>query len=364
MDGDGSAALVMQSGFGNEFASEAIPGALPIGRNSPQRPPLGLYAEQFSGTAFTVPRHEARRTWLYRIRPSAAASARIAASMRPRARALAAPTPNRLRWDPLPIPEQPTDFVAGLATMLANAAGAGAAGVTRARLPRQPLDAARVLERRRRAADRAAARAAGARHRMRPAGRGAGRDRRHAARHALPRGAAGRRRRAAMSARTTARCCGCPSLARSAPTGWPIRATSSPLSPWFEDRDEPTEVVQKFMGELWATDARPFAARRRRLARQLRALQIRPGALQHHRHGQLRPSRPVDLHGADRAHRHARPRQHGFRHLPAALDGGRGYVPAALVPPQRDERVHGPGARRLRCQGRRASCPAASACTA
>src|SRR5580693_4224131 len=59
-----------QSGFGNEFASEALPGALPLGRNSPQRCPYGLYAEQFSGTAFTAPRHANRRSWLYRIRPS------------------------------------------------------------------------------------------------------------------------------------------------------------------------------------------------------------------------------------------------------------------------------------------------------
>src|SRR4028119_1745106 len=59
-----------QSGFGNEFATEAVPGALPIGQNSPQKTPLGLYAEQFSGTAFTVPRVHNRRTWTYRIRPS------------------------------------------------------------------------------------------------------------------------------------------------------------------------------------------------------------------------------------------------------------------------------------------------------
>ncbi|MGZ3298884.1 MAG: homogentisate 1,2-dioxygenase, partial [Asticcacaulis sp.] len=59
------------NGFGNEFASEAIPGALPIGRNSPQKPPFGLYAEQLSGSSFTAPRGENRRSWLYRLRPSA-----------------------------------------------------------------------------------------------------------------------------------------------------------------------------------------------------------------------------------------------------------------------------------------------------
>ena len=63
------AALEYQSGFGNHFATEALPGALPVGRNSPQRCAYGLYAEQLSGTAFTAPRAENRRSWLYRIRP-------------------------------------------------------------------------------------------------------------------------------------------------------------------------------------------------------------------------------------------------------------------------------------------------------
>src|ERR1700692_2119707 len=64
------AELRYQSGFGREFATEALPGALPQGQNSPQKVPYGLYAEQFSGTAFTAPRHANRRSWLYRIRPS------------------------------------------------------------------------------------------------------------------------------------------------------------------------------------------------------------------------------------------------------------------------------------------------------
>src|SRR5437868_14827702 len=67
-----SAAPRYQSGFANHFATEALPGALPEGRNSPQRCPYGLYAEQLSGTAFTAPRHANRRSWMYRIRPSAA----------------------------------------------------------------------------------------------------------------------------------------------------------------------------------------------------------------------------------------------------------------------------------------------------
>ena len=64
--------LQYQPGFGNHFATEALPGALPSGQNSPQQCPYGLYAEQLTGTAFTAPRHHNRRSWLYRIRPSAA----------------------------------------------------------------------------------------------------------------------------------------------------------------------------------------------------------------------------------------------------------------------------------------------------
>ena len=66
----GRGELHYQSGFGNHFATEGVPGALPVGRNSPQRPPHGLYAELISGTSFTAPRHDNRRTWTYRIQPS------------------------------------------------------------------------------------------------------------------------------------------------------------------------------------------------------------------------------------------------------------------------------------------------------
>ena len=71
MDTTISVTTEYQSGFGNEFATEALPGALPKGRNSPQKVSYGLYAEQFSGTAFTAPRGDNLRTWCYRIRPSA-----------------------------------------------------------------------------------------------------------------------------------------------------------------------------------------------------------------------------------------------------------------------------------------------------
>ena len=110
------------TGFGNSFATEAVPGALPVGRNSPQKPAFGLYAEQLSGTAFTAPRHENRRSWLYRLRPSAshAAFAPYASAFDapPRSEPLA---PNRLRWSKAKR-ESGADFVDGLAPMLGNGA--------------------------------------------------------------------------------------------------------------------------------------------------------------------------------------------------------------------------------------------------
>jgi homogentisate 1,2-dioxygenase len=111
-----------QSGFGNQFATEALPGALPIGRNSPQRCPYGLYAEQLSGTAFTAPRADNRRSWLYRIRPSAMHQPfeRIANGNIVSDFSALATSPNQLRWNPLPLPTTPTDFVAGIMTMAGN----------------------------------------------------------------------------------------------------------------------------------------------------------------------------------------------------------------------------------------------------
>ncbi|MEU0370997.1 homogentisate 1,2-dioxygenase [Streptomyces sp. NPDC006283] len=110
-------------GFGNEHSSEAVPGALPHGRNSPQRAPLGLYAEQLSGSAFTEPRAHNRRSWLYRIRPSAAHPpfTRIDnGHVRSAPFTETVPGPNRLRWNPLPEPAPGTDWLAGLWTLGGN----------------------------------------------------------------------------------------------------------------------------------------------------------------------------------------------------------------------------------------------------
>ena len=240
------------SGFGNEHATEAVAGALPIGQNTPQKTPLGLYAEQISGTAFTVPRREARRVWMYRIRPSA--------MHRPYRRIdngllggkLAEPSPNRLRWDPLPMPDQPADFVAGLVTVLANADTSGGTGVS-VHMYRANQDMNRIfwnadgellivpqhgglaiateLGRLHAAPGEIAVIPRGVRFRV-----------------ALPDGAA------------RGYICENHGPAFRLPELGPIGANglANPrdfLSPvaWFEDRDEPTELVQKFMGDLWAT---------------------------------------------------------------------------------------------------------------
>src|SRR4249919_200208 len=113
--------LYYMTGFGGHFESEAVPGALPRGRNSPQRPAFGLYAEQLSGSSFTMTRAENRRSWLYRLRPTAdhrPFTAYDGAKLLGAPAAGAALAPNRLRWDPPKDLPAGTDFVDGLVTML------------------------------------------------------------------------------------------------------------------------------------------------------------------------------------------------------------------------------------------------------
>lgn len=120
-----------QTGFGNEFATEAVAGVLPTGQNSPQRVGHGLYAEQLSGSAFTAPRHRNRRSWLYRMRPAAQHSpfAELPHATFHNRFNEAPATPNQMRWDPLPMPSQPTDFVDGLVTLGGNGGAEEQAGV-------------------------------------------------------------------------------------------------------------------------------------------------------------------------------------------------------------------------------------------
>lgn len=119
----GKIALNYLTGFGNEHETEALEGALPVGQFSPQRVNYGLYAEQFSSTAFTAPRAHNRRTWLYRLRPSVSQGdyRPIDSGLIRTAPLTEVPAPpNVLRWGPLPIPEEATDFIDGWITLAAN----------------------------------------------------------------------------------------------------------------------------------------------------------------------------------------------------------------------------------------------------
>jgi homogentisate 1,2-dioxygenase len=121
-------------GFGNDFETERLPGALPQGRNSPQKPAYGLYAEQFSGSPFTAPRGTNERSWLYRIRPSVKHTGRFAAmelahwKSAPNADDHELPL-GQLRWDPVPMPDAPTDFISGMRTMTTAGDVYGQAGM-------------------------------------------------------------------------------------------------------------------------------------------------------------------------------------------------------------------------------------------
>ncbi|WP_374470079.1 homogentisate 1,2-dioxygenase [Phenylobacterium sp.] len=243
-------------GFGNSFATEAVPGALPQGRNSPQRPAFGLYAEQLSGSAFTAPRHENRRSWLYRLRPSASHP-----PYRPYAGARwlrsgpfdeTPADPNRLRWDPLPLPSEPTDFVDGLVTYAGNGDAASGAGIAIHLYAANRSMSGRVFYN----ADgellivpqEGVLRIASELGRLdAPPG--------HIA--VVPRGV-----RFGVELDGPARGYVCENYGQPfrLPELGPIGANGlanardfeTPVA-WFEDRDEPTEVIQKFQGRLWST---------------------------------------------------------------------------------------------------------------
>ena len=154
------------SGFGNEFASEAVPGALPRDQNAPQKPPLGLYIEELNGTAFTAPRGVSRSDWTYRIRPSATHK-----PFRPIGAGLirsgpfneVPPTPNQLRWKPIPIPSRADRLRRRHRDARRQRRSGAAVGRRGPHVRGQPVDARPLLlRRRRRAGDRAAARSAAA----------------------------------------------------------------------------------------------------------------------------------------------------------------------------------------------------------
>jgi homogentisate 1,2-dioxygenase len=240
------------SGFGNENATEALPGALPTGQNSPQKPAFGLYAEQLSGTPFTVPRRESKRSWLYRIRPSAVHSRYKRIESNLLCGATACPTPNRLRWNPLPKPGSETDLIDGLVTMLSGSETTTTNGVTIHQyyatqdMRRIFWDADGELllvpQLGRLSIDT-------------ELGRLSVRPREIAV---IPRGI--RFRVALPDGEARGYICENHGAIFRLPDLGPIGANglANPrdfLTPvaWYEDRDEETELVQKFMGQLWTT---------------------------------------------------------------------------------------------------------------
>ena len=250
-----SEALRYMTGFGGHFETEAADGALPKGRNSPQRPAFGLFTEQLSGSAFTAPRHDNRRSWLYRMRPTA--------DHRPFVRyegaCLFAPgvskaplAPNRLRWDPpIDLPEG-ADFVDGMVTMLANRDPSDLEGValhlyraSRSMTDRLFVDADGELLIIPQQGDLRILTELG--RLDAPPGMVA----------IIPRGVKFRVEVDGEARGYVAENHGVPfRLPELGPIGSNGLANprdfETPVA-WFEDRDEPTEVVQKFLGSLWTT---------------------------------------------------------------------------------------------------------------
>ena len=186
--------LQYQTGFGNEFATEAVAGVLPKGQSAPQKVALGLYAELWTGTAFTAPRATNRRTWVYRINPSAKHKpfVEIPTRLIRSGPFDEVPTPpTQLRWDPLPLPDAADRFHRRPRDARRQRRPVAAERHRASHVCGERVDEGSVLlRRRRRAADRPAARVDACLHRARDAGRRPRADLRGAARPAVPRRAA------------------------------------------------------------------------------------------------------------------------------------------------------------------------------
>ncbi|KQN80144.1 homogentisate 1,2-dioxygenase [Sphingomonas sp. Leaf62] len=250
-------------GFANHIATEAVAHALPVGRNSPQHVPFGLYAEQLSGTAFTAPRSENRRSWLYRLRPTANHGAFVpytgATTVETAPIAGPPPSPNRLRWDPLPLPTEPTDWVDGLVTYGATGDVAAQSGVG-IHLYAANQDMARaffsadgelliVPQQGRLAIDTELGRIDIAPLQIALIPRGV------RFRVSLPDGAA--RGYVCENYGSLFRL---PDLGPIGANGLANPRDFETPSAWYEDRDTPCDVIQKFQGGLWTTtlDHSPF----------------------------------------------------------------------------------------------------------
>jgi homogentisate 1,2-dioxygenase len=248
-------ALRYLSGFGAHRETEAVEGALPVGQNSPQKAPFGLYTEQLSGSSFTAPRSQNLRSWLYRLRPSAMHPPYRRAEdgmLRTAACREVECPPDRLRWKPLPMPEAPTDFLAGLAT-LATAGEARAQAGAAVHL----YAANRSMRRLFASADGEllVVPQQGELLLATELGRLAVAPGEIAA---VPRGVKFRVEVAEPSRGYVCENYGAPfRLPELGPIG--ANGLASPrdfLAPcaWFEDRDEPTEVVTKLAGRLWRVE--------------------------------------------------------------------------------------------------------------
>ena len=331
------------TGFGNHHSSEAVPGALPVGRNSPQHPAFGLYAEQLSGTAFTAPRHENRRSWLYRLRPTADHKPFVHYD----GGRLFAPgtvtepvAPNRLRWDPPVDLPQGCDFVDGMVTMMANRHPRDLTGVA-IHLYR----AAKSMER------RLFASADGelliipqsgtldvftelGRMEVAPGWIGL-----------IPRGV-----RFRVSVEGEARgyvaenhgaLLRLPELGPIGSNGLANPRDFETPAAAFEDVAGEHQLIQKYLGSLWTTtlDHSPLDV----VAWHGNLAPCRYELARFNTIGSISfdhpdPSIFTVLTSPSET---AGPRQCRLRHLPAALDGGRGHIPPTVVPPQPDERGDG-----------------------
>ncbi|MBD8678404.1 homogentisate 1,2-dioxygenase [Sphingomonas sp. CFBP 13720] len=255
--------MTYHPGFANHVATEAVPGALPIGRNSPQHVPFGLYAEQLSGTAFTAPRSENRRSWLYRLRPTAQHGAFRPYDGAPHLKTApfidVPPSPNRLRWDPLPMPDVPTNWVDGLITYggTGNVAQHNGVGI---HLYAATADMDRVFfsadgellivpQEGRLAIDTELGRIDVAPLQVVVIPRGV------RFRVALPDGHA-----RGYVCENYGALLRLPDLGPIGANGLANPRDFETPSAWFEDRDEPCEVIQKFQGALWTVtlDHSPF----------------------------------------------------------------------------------------------------------
>ena len=334
------------SGFGNGFETEALAGALPVGRNSPQKCPYGLYAEQLSGSPFTAPRTTNERSWLYRIRPTVmhwgefekadiglwrtAPCSEIDVPIAP------------MRWDPIDIPDEKLSFIEGVRTMTTAGDAGSQAGmgahlylITRSMQDEYFYNADAEM--------------------MFVPQQGELRlwtefgiiDIEPGEIAVIPRGVK-------IRVELTNGCArgylcenygGALTLPERGPIGANCLANQrdflTPVAA-YEEKDVPGKLFVKWGGNLVGSSARTFPARRDRLAWKLCAVQIRSAQVLAGWPDLVRSCRSVDLHGTHRSFGDARYRQYRFCDLSGPMARRGKHLPPALVSHECHERVHGP----------------------